>query len=825
MADNVDYDDIKRLIKDNTTNTSEAYPIAIPGQGTGEVPLNLEQHLYSLLYEEHDRVNLFFKSKAGEIKRRLEHIGRQTTQLDKQRRDRPIQKRMSVRRVEKYSQLEGNVLKVGEELQSLSTFAGAQRIAFFKLLKKYRKWTGSSRLESRLRNDVFQKSDCLTQDFGLLLSQYTKVLAAVRAPFDAGATWKSIREEKLLNIALKSHIGDQATPKIPNAAAELHKAFQTGSGTEADYAFSTLPLGDIKSGHAVYWAHSDNFVQLCILLQHYMRVRDEPCDQSRGHILETGNGHDIGVVVCDNLKSFTQRQSAQPNDGQTRSGLLRAAASIRYASTDAIASVGYRIPKKAKFKRKSLGRLFGVDSDPSLATRDLLRHDGTEDMEKVQDWLHTHPEVQPLVQVTCKRTRFIGLTNSSTQGIWAALDHEAFFSTLTVKDLGAIGNKDGPLETDTAFPHTVLAVRWEGQGTPELVKTLNDSHLVKHVPGFSLEVHAVAKLFRKDAGADMPMPFWLSTLEKDIRQAPSRAPSFQRRSRRSSTMELGPKINSASTASATDGPSSGFSAAPDSPATSVPDELQASSLKAFRKKDKTRTSKPNHPLRHQSTTSQRHPKYWNEFDDGDEVASNEVYTILVDPNEPSALSRFLGWLRPSRTSPSIDPERQSLLADDYFTPGHTDHSSGNSSTMHSPTRSSNTSLQNPRGRLRGYSTFSSHHGIPHPKTPTTPRRGSASSIYRHKLLVIITSVSFVTSFILSVMAGVLVGTRRHRYVATADVGALIGVMASVLFAILGLAVSFAKGKDLGWLGRVTAVVAFALACTADGIMVVVMVGE
>ena len=64
-ADNVDYDEIKHLIKEHTTPGS-GKALAIPGQED-----IFEDLLNDELVEQHARVNLFIRSKSGEIERRL----------------------------------------------------------------------------------------------------------------------------------------------------------------------------------------------------------------------------------------------------------------------------------------------------------------------------------------------------------------------------------------------------------------------------------------------------------------------------------------------------------------------------------------------------------------------------------------------------------------------------------------------------------------------------------------------------------------------------------------------------------------------------------
>jgi hypothetical protein len=67
--ENVDYASIKHVIKENTT-PSKGKAISIPGQGNA-TETHLENLLFRVLSEQHDRVGLFIKSKSGEIQRRL----------------------------------------------------------------------------------------------------------------------------------------------------------------------------------------------------------------------------------------------------------------------------------------------------------------------------------------------------------------------------------------------------------------------------------------------------------------------------------------------------------------------------------------------------------------------------------------------------------------------------------------------------------------------------------------------------------------------------------------------------------------------------------
>ena len=68
---NLDYDDLKQIIKDRTTD-AHSQPRFIPGHGNENQALKeTEDQLYRQLLREHERVSLFVRSKVGELERRL----------------------------------------------------------------------------------------------------------------------------------------------------------------------------------------------------------------------------------------------------------------------------------------------------------------------------------------------------------------------------------------------------------------------------------------------------------------------------------------------------------------------------------------------------------------------------------------------------------------------------------------------------------------------------------------------------------------------------------------------------------------------------------
>jgi hypothetical protein len=68
-TDNVDYDAVKHLIKE-CTSSGKGKAIDIPGEGE-DAKIFGEKRLYNALVSEHERVELFVKSKSNEVQGRL----------------------------------------------------------------------------------------------------------------------------------------------------------------------------------------------------------------------------------------------------------------------------------------------------------------------------------------------------------------------------------------------------------------------------------------------------------------------------------------------------------------------------------------------------------------------------------------------------------------------------------------------------------------------------------------------------------------------------------------------------------------------------------
>lgn len=531
---NVDYNDLKRLIKIRTTR-GQGEALTIPGHENEARSLQaFENEFFAELVGQHQRVDLFVQSKAGEINRRLIHLDRQVGQLQ-QRFPSYHTPKVSMRCLERFAKAEEAAEKAGEEIRSLARFVGAQKLAFIKLLKKYRKWTSSFALESRFQAKVLNQPTAFARrDFQPLLTQYINVLAAVRTPFDSDNNETNQRTSGKYQPSLKTRTRPERNGVLrqrtnsfahpsedisQSTAASIQRACQSSSDMDFDTALAVLPLGRL-GGKASYWVHPDNLVELHVLLLQYTRLRkvvnpdaaDPAMDESRrqsrrtsisgtGNCLVSGGDEDVGLVICDDLQKFARRQSSAPiSDTEEAAGgvLERAAAVVRYPS-DGEALVAVNISSKdardyknsgpfrrLKVKKKTVRHLFDSRQTTSATDR-LISEQGSANDEETQNlihsWLKGHQEIQPLVQLQCKRTRFVGLKHDQSSGTWAALNRDIVMRK-TPKDF--FSTKEGDLAFDesedrgsVSFPFAVLEVRYEGSPGMDLLTALDETHLVR----------------------------------------------------------------------------------------------------------------------------------------------------------------------------------------------------------------------------------------------------------------------------------------------------------------------------------------------------------
>lgn len=744
-------------------------------------------------------------------------------------------------------------------------------MAFQKLLKKYKKWTGSSKLGERFQKEVLNRPGSFsTRDFGPLLTQWTEVLAAVRAPFDAGVHWHAVWPRAMGSDQISS--GDSSSRPISEggdgnsagkdaytgSAADLYTRAQQGSVSDFDTVLAISSSGR-GGGKASYWVHPDNLVELHVLLLQYTGLRNPitPISSGRssnsrsspisytdgGRALSSAQmGDEIGVFICDDLQWFARsRSSATVSESPDQ-----AAASIRFSLGGEAVIVAeapwqddarleshktYHV-HKTKLKKKVLRQYFGFhqlprarrNSNSSIKSNADACTSEEQIFDDLQAWYAQRREVKPLVQIQMRRTRFVGLGNTQSAGVWATLDRDIKMRKCLVDALGShedVTNlNERGIPAVNEFPHAVLDMRYEGEEGAAVVAVLDGSHLTERIHGFSLETHAVATLCQP---AGMASPFWLPVLDRDLRKLPAPIKSRNRRGLNRSIIQTDSTGRTSESAPSTaDGPTgSGFSGLlVDSPGTSASEGLGR--VDGFEKKRKFR-SRREHPLRIETNfeSPPRQPRYWNEFDDGDETSSEEAYMIYVDPQADrqvpgAALAASLrakvqtwgkkttAWLRAAPQSSSTSPSSPDGLRED-----EPDLERNYQTCSHAQTER--------------------HHSTVHAASSTHamlgPHGGRHKSLRPHASMAsLITSV---TSLLIATVLATISYQTDTRSNAALCIGVIMCVVASFAFGLLGLGISgnanIPRRRNWIWMGTVGLI--FAMECLCGVALLVVVLSN
>lgn len=262
--------------------------------------------------------------------------------------------------------------------------------------------------------------------------------------------------------------------------------------------------------------------------------------------------------------------------------------------------------------------------------------------------------------------------------------------------------------------------------------------------------------------------------------------------------------------------SSGFSAPRgESSATSAPDILATSGFDASKKKKKRRSSRKQALQKQlQEPAHPRYERYWNEFDDGSEGSQDEAYTIYVNPDASysmpaaAAVSRLfeslsssikasektiLQWFRSSQTTRHGEQRR---LFDGESSPNTADSDQSDPDFSKNPAELSS---------HRRYSTF--------PTGSQAPAVRAREAFLFHSCV-----ASFASSLILLIVAAILVATGRRKAANTVDAGVIIGVIASLVFAVMGVGSMLRRKDNVGWVHRATILLIFVCVVLASGVL-------
>jgi len=668
--------------------------------------------------------------------------------------------------------LENDILRTGEDIKSLARFTSTQRTAIRKLLKKYKKWTGSANLETRFREEVLDDPKSFTKlDLGSLLDDYSDTLLSIR----------SLYERRLNQSAPSASPAQPAMPTHQSAVERISSVMASKSKVAFDNAIATVPLG--KQGSlAYYFVHSDNVVELQVLLLQHLRyytprsrtnsaVPSEPGSTDR----TAKQDQDYYSITADDADRLARIESAITVDEREDAPGLppqRAKVSIRWnVDEDAIVSVreGSSGIKSASLKRKCIDAFFNKNVDVS-GRKDSVVASGDADLQALRKEITEDSSVRRLYQISACRSRFVGLNTGSLSSILATLNTN--ISLQKAED-----------NSESFFPFAVLHVRKDGPIGGELLAILNHSHLVERVRGFSLHHQALWQFYEP---ANVAPPFWIPILSRDIRKLPPPASSATDGSLGASSGSQSATLRSASTNDGTTAIDSGGQSS-----SAVPDQLQTPPLRAFRKKRRRTYAEQQREV---------HQRYWSEYDhpEEDDQNASEAYVLYFDPNEKTTFDRIVERFG-TLFKPRRPEEQQPLLPS---TPEEDELSSDGEAIQPEAT------------------TYGAIH-----QRAISLNRSTVGSLYNEEpsFLPQVTSVCFVASITTLILAYILSTTSKHKFVTEVDTAILFAVGCSLTFAVVGC-VPLLQRSEGNWLVIVSAATLVTLVAVFSGGLVASILG-
>lgn len=801
LPHNLDYNEIKQLIKHYTTTKSPA---------TNSDPTEWEDELFEVLLDQLGRIDLFVKSKAGEIDRRIASCERQLAELQR----RAPSAKSSAKIAARYSKIEQEIERAGHNVQSLARFVNVQRTGFHKLLKKYRKWAGSSHLPDRFLVLLESPTAFHRHDFDRCVLVVSELLATVRD-----------RINKLSDESYETVPPQQGKPSTGKAvsskgtALPLHvPAPNPKTRLEWDTAFGTSHIAN-GGGRAVFWVHKDHVIELQVFLLKHLTLQTwtPACSipatplSSRRNSDAGPPGHvdHVGHVVLDDLGSFSDVQNTATIDQVSRA-VMRTAGQVRWCSRDLDASVVVSDYSGAILNTENLPnsevlnvttRRKNVEAllDPKTESTGLKEGQciqTKQSIDRIRGWFSKHPGVTPLAKILSRKIRFIGSVSGGEA--WASLDRDIVMCS-NAGEPGWVASDETGEGKITEFPHSVVEILWDGKQTPSFVTELMQSHIVESVPGFSLDVHAIATLYKPK---HMLSPFWLSALNKDIRKTPTvNRPTHSRRNS-SRVVFSNPSSQNSSVVTG----DSGLQYQMSTPATS-----DAGALSRESRRKKRRTSRPHGRPADVS-------RYWSEFDDEEREAP---YTILVRPSSSSSMEdgdtlsayiaspvlKAVSRLKNLGRKSHMPCEHSPLLGESVGPDTETD---------------SETEVGGLNG-FQGYSTFKPPH-------PSSGNRAAYNA--GHLGLLAFSALMLLVTGALAIGESLSGHKRRRKNIGkhiVVDLSVFAGALVCVISGIIGLTIFVAGGSRVSLQHRIAVWTTFALVCTGCGAILTVasrdIVGE
>jgi len=363
-----------------------------------------------------------------------------------------------------------------------------------------------------------------------MLAEWRETLHAVRVLYEERMGDSSTTASRPVVKSLP------ATPELQVTLRRVRDVLESTSQARFDTLFATLPLGT-GGNNAVYWVHPENIVELQVLLLQHTRsqaIRRDSTTFSPVGTLSRHNSYttmspsrrdsssidqDTGLLIVDDQHRFVQEQSSttlEARESSTGIVLQNAIVSARWTrEEEAIitAQLGNdrRVLKETAVKRKHVAVALDPVSSVPARKASVSNQDSkaTKQVEELRSWLADNEQFKPLATIASSRQRFADVAADSSGFLLATLDRSISMRKSTLAELRSIDTIFSSGDA-TAFPHAVLRVRQEGQHVNNLIRVLDESHLVERVRGFSLEYHTVWHCCKPE---NVVPPFWVCAFQ------------------------------------------------------------------------------------------------------------------------------------------------------------------------------------------------------------------------------------------------------------------------------------------------------------------------
>lgn len=294
---------------------------------------------------------------------------------------------------------------------------------------------------------------------------------------------------------------DYESGNTQSAAARMSRSLKEGNELDFDVALSTIPLGS-HGNRATYWIHPDHFVEAQVLLLQHLRIykgststslrnqSTRPTPQRRQSSMANsdryfGQEDEVGMLILDHAEAFAIKQNASTigsTEATKGNNIFKAAGNVHCVSSGDAAIVvcddakgAQQTTSNIKSARLRMRYLSGMlDTDAQSLQQNA---GGAKDVVAVRRWLTDHKEVSPIAGIGARRTRFVGLHNNFTGGVWATLDKDVYMKSSMSKDFIHDEWPSAARSNAINFPHAILEVRREGAQATALIQTLDRSHL------------------------------------------------------------------------------------------------------------------------------------------------------------------------------------------------------------------------------------------------------------------------------------------------------------------------------------------------------------